>query len=136
MPLSEHRFIKWILVNRVPVPCDDLIKWGEFMSTPESIVAQTDIDEDVRVSTVFLGIDHSFSMDPEAMAVLFETMVFGEENTFYWKGKPHVYRETSGQRRYCTWAEAEEGHREMCEIMRQRLGKALEVAMKSVGEKE
>jgi hypothetical protein len=90
------------------------------MSSPESIVAQTDLDEELRVSTVFLGIDHNWARDPDDPAVLFETLVFGEERTYQWRGKTRAYRESLAQRRYRTWAEAEEGHKEMCEEMRKR----------------
>jgi hypothetical protein len=49
---------------------------------------------EVRVSTVFLGLDHSFSGGPP---LLFETMVFGGEHD-------------QAQWRYTTWQEAEIGH--------------------------
>ena len=67
-------------------------------------VRSTDLDgeqgcsTDVHVSTVFLGLDHSFSN--EGPPLLFETMVFGgvcDEN----------------MRRYATWDEAVAGHEEM-----------------------
>lgn len=52
----------------------------------------------VVVSTVFLGLDHSFE---GAKPVLFETMVSG--GTF-----------DGEQDRYHTWADAERGHVRMC----------------------
>lgn len=61
-----------------------------------------DTIDDVTVSTVFLGIDHSFGSGPP---LLFETMVFGgpldEE-----------------QVRYSTEAEAAAGHKAMVERVR------------------
>lgn len=50
--------------------------------------------EGSRISTVFLGIDHSYLGGPP---VLFETMVFGGELD-------------QEQERYCTWDEAFAGH--------------------------
>jgi hypothetical protein len=53
---------------------------------------------EVVVSTVFLGLDHNFSM--VGPPLLFETMVFGGP--------------LNGEcRRYATWVEAEAGHREV-----------------------
>jgi len=50
----------------------------------------------VRVSTVFLGLDYSFS---GSEPILFETMIFGGEHDEY-------------QERYSTWGEAETGHQQ------------------------
>jgi hypothetical protein len=48
----------------------------------------------VRVSTVFIGIDHGFGRGPP---LLFETMLF-------------VNGVEQGCEHYCTWDEAETGH--------------------------
>jgi len=57
-----------------------LLEWGKWFETDDRIIEQTDID-DVRVSTVFLGIDHSFSIG--GPPILFETMIFGGEHDQY-----------------------------------------------------
>ena len=65
-------------------------------------VEKTDIDihgETVRVSTVWLGLDHRFGAGPP---VIFETMVFGEVDG-------HDMSDMM-QERYCTEAAALEGH--------------------------
>lgn len=49
----------------------------------------------VDISTVFLGFDHGFG---QGLPILFETMIFGGPYDQW-------------QRRYCTWDEAEAGHR-------------------------
>jgi hypothetical protein len=54
-----------------------------------------------RVSTVHLGLDHSFSPYPHK-PVIFETMVFKDGDM---SGMDYM-------RRYCTKAEAARGHRE------------------------
>ncbi len=88
---------KYILVDRVPVACPELLKWGMWMENQEDRrVAETEI-EGIRISTVFLGLDHSYSFDKSATPILFETMIFGGEHDEY-------------QERYCTWDEAEAGH--------------------------
>lgn len=92
----------YILDNRKAVPCG-LLTWGAMMQNAGSRrVAETKIGE-VRVSTVFLGIDHSFG---DGVPLLFETMAFGgpldEE-----------------QDRCTTWEEAETMHEAMCQRVRE-----------------
>ncbi len=53
-----------------------------------------------RVSTMFLGLDHSFG---DGSPLLFETMIFGGEHDGY-------------QDRCTTWEEAEAMHKKACEI--------------------
>lgn len=76
---------------------DDVLAWGKWFGNNNRHVADDKING-VRVSTVFLGIDHAFS-DSKA-PLLFETMVFG--------GK--LDQEMS---RYSTWDEADAGHKAM-----------------------
>ena len=86
---------RYILDGHMPVPCDELLHWAKAMETDRHV--GNDTIGDAQVSTVFLGLDHSFHGGPP---ILFETMVFGSEF-----GK--------WERRYCTWEEAEAGHREI-----------------------
>lgn len=92
--------------NPVPVDFGDprhVAMWSyEHGVGPQRRVDRTTIG-DVRVSTVFLGVDHGHGSD---RPILFETMIFG--------GERH-----EEQRRYCTWQEAEEGHRELVDELRQ-----------------
>lgn len=61
-----------------PVPCEDVLEWGRFFKNGEARrVAYTDVTDDVYVSTVFLGLDHSFG---GATPILWETMIFGGEH--------------------------------------------------------
>lgn len=93
---------KYILNGKVPVPCSDVMEWGRCFENQDSRkVAQTTLG-DVMVSTVFLGIDHSFGCGPP---ILFETMVFG--------GKLD-----QEQDRCSTWEQAEAMHKAMCERVR------------------
>jgi hypothetical protein len=69
---------KYILDERgEPVIEPDLLKWGRWFETAEEArrVADTRLENGVRVSTVFLGLDHNFCMD--GPPILWETMVFG-----------------------------------------------------------
>jgi hypothetical protein len=93
---------RYILQGTKPVPCPDLLTWGRWLERFERHVGETFLSDGTRVSTVFLGLDHSFSRyeDGPHEPVLFETMVFGGPNN------EEMYR-------YSTWEEAEVGHREM-----------------------
>jgi hypothetical protein len=89
----------YILDGKTPIPCFDITKWGS--QSKEDKTVGRDQFGDVSVSTVFLGMDHSFS---GGTPVLFETMIFGGEYDQY-------------QERYCTWDEAESGHQIACKLV-------------------
>ena len=96
---------KYILKDHKPILEPDLMKWGAWFETADRIVAKTEIvneKDEIRISTVFLGLDHSFG---EGKPLLFETMVFG--------GKLDGEMD-----RYGTWEEAEQGHKNMVEKVR------------------
>jgi hypothetical protein len=88
------RPINYILSGRTPVEQPNLFRWGEWMKTADRHVRHTE-QGDVRVSTVFLGLDHNFS--DCGPPILFETMAF-------------VGHDSVGCERYSTWAKAELGH--------------------------
>ncbi len=60
-----------------PVREPDVLKWGKWFESANEkrIVSQVKLENGVRVSTVFLGIDHNFCMDGPPL--LWETMIFG-----------------------------------------------------------
>jgi hypothetical protein len=87
---------KYILEGRTPKAVADLIEWARWFEKADRHVARDEING-ILVSTVFLGLDHGWGM--HSRPVLFETMVFG--------GK---YDQS--QERYCTWDEAEAGHKQ------------------------
>lgn len=64
---------RYILVGHEPVLEPDLDKWAAWIEKAERHVGDTMIG-DSRVSTVFLGLDHSFG---NGSPVLWETMIFG-----------------------------------------------------------
>lgn len=74
----------------------NLMTWAKWFETNDRHVADEKIG-DVRISTIFLGLDHSFGSGPP---LLFETMVFGGP----------LDQEMD---RYSTREEAEKGHKEM-----------------------
>jgi hypothetical protein len=85
------------------VPCPDVLTWAQWFETATNrIVAQDCIEKgsDVKVSTVFLGLDHNFSS--HGPPLLWETMVFGG---------PH----DGLTQRYASLATAQAGHRAVCQ---------------------
>lgn len=76
-----------------------------------------------RISTVWLGLDHSFSFAPDAPPIIFETMIF----TPLWVqheigGHRWLIRESANfQWRYSTEAEAMAGHWIATELIRAEL---------------
>lgn len=84
----------YILEGKNPVVEPDIVKWAAWFKDAERHVKHTKLPGGVHVSTVFLGMDHSFFGGPP---ILFETMIFGGEHDEY-------------QQRYATWEEAEAGH--------------------------
>ncbi len=87
---------KYILEGKRPKLVEDVLEWATWFETADRHVAKVVLPNNVKVSTVFLGIDHSFS---SGKPILFETMIFGGEYDRY-------------QERYSTWAEAEAGHKQ------------------------
>jgi hypothetical protein len=108
---------RYILDGKVPVPCDDLLQWGRWLQTADRTVALTGIG-DMQVSTVFLGLDHSFGYGP---ALLFETMIFG--GRYADSARPADYQE-----RCSTWEEAEAQHAKAVEHAKAQHAKAVEHA--------
>jgi hypothetical protein len=66
---------RYILRGKIPVPCVDLMEWARWYENAhrDRIVIQ-ELIGDYEVSTVFLGLDHSWADDTPPL--LFETMVF------------------------------------------------------------
>ena len=87
----------YILNGHNPVKVD-LMAWAKWFETADRKVARTLLPEGVKVSTVFLGIDHNFG--DKGPPILFETMIFGGS----------LDEEMD---RYSTWEEAEAGHKRM-----------------------
>lgn len=86
---------RYILNGHEPVEEPDLLTWATWLENADRHV-KLSIQGDVRVSTVFLGLDHNFG-DLFGLPILFETMAF-------------IGHDSIAQDRYRTWAEAEAGH--------------------------
>lgn len=97
---------KYVLIGHEPRLERDLLVWGQWMEFADRMVARTQVG-DMRVSTVFLGFDHSFMGGPP---LLFETMIFGGH------GDIDGYQE-----RCSTWEQAETQHAKAVEAARAAL---------------
>ena len=86
----------WYILNEnnkpVAATANDSSLWME--NNPEKKAVKQDHIGDVFVSTVFLGLDHSFQSNTP---ILWETMIFGGEHDQY-------------QERYTSYEDALEGH--------------------------
>ena len=88
-----------------PFATDDVTDWAREFGTMDRRVGLTDVTDaakpgrKIRVSTVFLGIDHAFGDGPP---LLFESMAFHGDDG-----------EEEMQDRYSTEAQAAEGHAAM-----------------------
>ena len=90
---------KFILEGQKVVPCENLLQWAKWMESADRAVAKDSIGGS-EVSTVFLGLDHSFVEGGPPL--VFETVVFDGE----FDGEMD---------RYSTWDEAVKGHNSMVE---------------------
>lgn len=82
-----------------PVPEPDLLKWAKwFEEAGEKRRIAHDVKGECSVSTVFIGLDHSFG---GKSPLLYETMVFGSKEDI--------------QERYATKEEALAGHKRILE---------------------
>lgn len=88
---------KYILEGKNVIRAD-FMTWAKWFETADRNVAKTMV-RDIRVSTVFLGLDHQFVDGPP---MIFETLVFGGS----------LDQEMD---RYSTWDDAEKGHDAMVE---------------------
>lgn len=96
--------------NHNPVPTEDILVWGRFREKHKRVAL--DHLSDCWLSTVFLGIDHSFG--DHGPPILFETMAF--------KGKydGHGIGDEIMQERYATWDEAVAGHTRILKELQKR----------------
>ena len=91
--MSDH----YILDGHEAVKAD-LMTWAKWFETTKDRHVARETIGDVDISTVFLGLDHSFDQGPP---LLFETMIFGGALD-------------QEQDRCTTWEEAEAMHATMC----------------------
>lgn len=116
---------KYILVRQTPVPCEDLREWARWFEGEAGVDHRHVFEDTVRehwISTVFLGLDHSFL--GKSPPILFETMVFCRHRSLFdplirilrrfgWVYPVKQCQLDNEMARYSTWLEAEAGHANM-----------------------
>lgn len=95
--MNYGRPIYWKLDGHTPVAAENALDFARSLEAREggNRVALDTTPNGTEVSTVFLGIDHSFGRGDGP--ILFETMIFGGPHDRF-------------QERYATWDEAIAGH--------------------------
>ena len=80
----------------IPVEAEDIMEWRDFFDSDTDRIVKREYVGDVFISTVFLGVDHSGTLD--GPPILFETKIFGGD----YDGLIE---------RYSTFEEAKAGHK-------------------------
>ena len=107
----------WYILDKdnkpVPATFEEYEKWVRYgIKENKRIVKQDRFDnDDCLVSTVFLGLDHGFR---SPVPVLWETMIF-------WTEQPDL---NNYQQRYTSHEDALKGHKEACDLVKEKLKKA------------
>lgn len=78
-----------------PVVERDLMKWARWFEVADRNIA-CDTIGDVRVSTAFLGLNHSIGSGPP---ILFETMIFGGDQDQFQERYPNRHEALAGHDR-------------------------------------
>jgi len=112
MPTLTHALFYKLDDSHTPIPVEDPVDWAKWMETHKGgrVVDRSEVGG-FLVSTVFLGLDHDHT--GRAGPILFETMVFRSDKS------PNQF--DTYQERYKTWEEAELGHAQAVEYVRNRL---------------
>lgn len=98
------------------VPEPDLLKWAAWFEKADPRVAEDKFDG-IRVSTVFLGLDHNhYGQGPP---LLYETIIFGPEKHYNELAKREL-EESHEMWRYTTRTNALAGHKKAVEVARSR----------------
>lgn len=98
---------RYILDGHKVIEEPDRLTWARWIATYRPRVSCTYFGPGVKVSTVFLGLDHRF-LEP-GPPLVFETLVFGGQHDGY-------------MTRASTWDEALEQHAAACELVKQSTG--------------
>lgn len=114
---------KYVLnAKHEPEEITDVLEWARRFESEDRRVGEHWVGS-YRVSTVFLGIDHSFGFSEGP--VLFETMVFDTSKPKKVKIADVEFTAYPDldQRRYRTWDEAVHGHFEVINELSKKVGK-------------
>lgn len=94
--------MNYILKDKNPIPCPDILEWEKWFEKIDNRIVKKDDVGKFHVSTVFLGMDHSFGRG--TTPILFETMIFDNSKDGLEKFDERYCD------RYHFWEEAKAGH--------------------------
>lgn len=102
-------------IDGEPITLDEWVNLFE-MFEEYRIVAQDEVGAGIKVSTVWMGLDHSWGF---GLPLIFETMVFTLlDEPYVMPGGDEYWWEGVEQYRYSTLAEAEAGHAKILAMVR------------------
>jgi hypothetical protein len=104
----------YILDGKMAVRCYSLMDRAVWCKAHDKHIAD-DTVADIRISTIFLGLDHNFGDRGDPL--LFETMVFLPDG------------DSVSQVRYFTYGEAEAGHKELVELVKKQVDATDRIAL-------
>ena len=112
-----------------------LWEWSNYLIDYEYKVIGSDIIGDYRISTVWLGLDHSWAClagnETNNTILIFETMIFKNGDYRDYKEDEADKSEFDGyQERYSTEEEAIAGHLEACKLVTEKLKEAELIELK------
>lgn len=113
----------YILDEKRQVKEVDLMTWANWLESDKGGKARQigfDRLDDIYISTVFLGLDHSFGM---GRPLIFETMVFANKETeVEMFGKKHTIHRSLDEysNRYTTMDEAKAGHESLVNDLKKK----------------
>lgn len=119
---DEERAILYIMksipsmsARRCFSPCGTQIDWWMWCVINGSLDRHVgeDVIEDFVISTVWMGIDHSFSL-MQSVKFIFETMIF-------YNGPDEITEFQAFQERYSALEEAEQGHQRAIDLVKTHL---------------
>ena len=109
--------------NGLVVQCPDLMKWARWLENHKFESQLVDTIAGIRVSTVFLGLDHQFG---KGEPILWETMIFNDDeaHTIKFGGRDMKCAPDLGQWRFSYKEEAYDFHRHKVAELKSKLAAA------------
>ena len=87
-----------------PVLETDVLKWARWYEKADRLIVEDKIGE-VLISTVFLGLDHSFGL---GLPLLYETMIFGGKHNQFQERYSTRDKTIAGHTRALEWVKTGE----------------------------
>lgn len=106
----------YVLKDKIPIPCDDLILWLQNQKDDNWVVGRNyfqDFPDKFLISTIFFGLPSGFK---NGEPLLFETKIFKKRDAPYLFFGATVDWVSTWWKRHTTWEEANLWHKNQCGI--------------------